>query len=167
MAWTRDNKINLAMMLITLLAAIAAWIPPLKEYISSRSQPSAEFLEPANNERLRGATHEVRGLAEDIPPGKDIWLIVRIASGLWFPLEKCDLTPNGSWSFQPDDVHLGADASGADLGVYTLGLYLVGPSEVEPFQAYLRSRDKGKDSGLLSLPGGAQYLTSISVTRIT
>jgi hypothetical protein len=128
------------MMVITLLAAVAAWVPVVKDYASSHSQPKANFLDPVNNERLRGSTHEVRGVSENVPPGKDIWLVVRIASGLWFPIEQCDLNSDGTWAFQSDNVHLGGDAAGVDLGVYTLSLYLIGPSEVEPFQAYLRSR---------------------------
>jgi hypothetical protein len=165
MAWTRDNKINFAMMVITLLAAIAAWVPPVRDLIASQKRPTAEILEPKNDEKLRGSTHRVHGTSKNVPAGKDLWLVVRIASGLWFPVEKCDTNSDGSWSLQPDDVHLGAAAEGTDLGVYTLSLYLVGPSESEPFQAYVRGRDAGKDAGLMSLPGGAQYLTSISVIR--
>ena len=163
-AWSRADKINGIVAGAALITAVVAVYPVATDAIAKSQRTEAHITSPRDEQRINGITVPVEGTSEDVPKDSDVWLLIRISTGMWFPVEKCTISNDGTWSFREEDVHLGLKN---EPGEYQLALFLVDPSQTGQLRGYVNLREKGKDPGMASLPIGADLLHSITVYRNT
>jgi hypothetical protein len=133
--------------------------PITRDYLKEQDSPSAQITRPSNQQHVRGETLPVEGTSKNIPLDDDLWLIIRLPSGLWFPIERIAPSADGTWEFQSDDVHIGS------VGPAQLALYLAKPGQTAVLGGYVSSRTDQHDPGMSSLPGGLVLLGTKSVMR--
>jgi hypothetical protein len=118
-AWSRADKINAFLASVALVTAIAAIWPLASQFLESRNAAAASIDKPGTNSRISGKTTTANGTARNVAPDESVWLVLRTsADGNWYPSQRLDIQPDGTWETSPTDPVVLADTGQFELYLY-------------------------------------------------
>jgi hypothetical protein len=133
-------------------------------------KPTAQIIEPADNEQLHGRGHQVSGDSKNLknlPIGSTLWLVLQGDKGTFYPFE-IQTQPNGGWIVPANVAQFGPTTELRKPLQFKLMVCSADTTAAREFWQNVQIGASGGDPTMSSLPtaGNTNCFHTISLARL-